>query len=123
MKISKNFSRSEFECKCGCGFAAVDAELLRVLEFVRDHFDKPVYINSACRCPDHNKAVGGKPSNPEDKTKGSKHLVGIAADIRVKDIDPGNVYLFLSRFFDGKYGIGRYSSFTHIDVRAENERW
>ena len=22
--LSENFSRSEFECKCGCGFATVD---------------------------------------------------------------------------------------------------
>ena len=73
MKLSKHFSREEFECGCGCGFAAVDVELLDILEKVRSKFNAPVTITSACRCAEHNSAIGG--------SYGSKHKKGIAADI------------------------------------------
>ena len=114
--ISNYFTRKEFECKCGCGFATVDVELLEVLEFVRVSFNKPVTINSACRCDSHNSSVGG--------ADGSKHKLGIAADIVVKDIDPLDVYKFLDAAYPVSYGIGKYNSFTHIDVRSGYKaRW
>jgi len=74
--VSQNFNRSEFACKCGCGFSTVDVDLIKVLEVVRRRFGKPITINSACRCEDHNKNIGG--------SYGSKHKQGIAADIVVK---------------------------------------
>ena len=113
--ISKNFSRSEFACKDNCGFSTVDVELLKVLETVRNHFKRPVKINSACRCESHNKSVGG--------SQGSKHKLGIAADIVVKGIKPYDVYLFLDSFMPNSYGICVYKTFTHIDVRKTKARW
>ncbi len=113
--ISKNFSRSEFACKCNCGFATVDVELLKVLETVRTHFNKPIKINSSCRCDSHNKSVGG--------SQGSKHKQGIAADIVVKGIKAYEVYLFLDGFMPNNYGIGTYKTFTHIDTRKLKSRW
>ena len=113
--ISKNFSRSEFACKCGCGFMAVDVELLKTLETVRSHFNRAVKITSACRCESHNKGVGG--------SQGSKHKLGIAADIQVKGVKPYDVYLFLDAFMPNSYGIGVYKSFTHIDIRKTKARW
>ncbi len=56
--ISKNFKRSEFACKCGCGFDTVDAALIIVLQSIRDQFGALV-VNSDCRCDSHNKSVGG----------------------------------------------------------------
>lgn len=44
--VLKHLSRSECGCKCGCGFNAVDVQLLNVLEDIRTHFSKPV-INCA----------------------------------------------------------------------------
>ncbi|BEB16509.1 hypothetical protein VEE45_23520 [Escherichia coli] len=45
--LSKHFSRKEFKCKCGkCDYDTIDAELLVILEDVREHFGKPVIINS-----------------------------------------------------------------------------
>ncbi|EHH7668549.1 DUF882 domain-containing protein [Salmonella enterica] len=114
--ISKYFKRSEFQCKCGtCGHNAVDVELLKVLEDVREHFGRPVIINSANRCPTHNKRVGGASK--------STHLRGIAADIRVKDVAPVIVHAYLTEKYKGKYGIGKYNTFTHIDVRPNESRW
>ena len=113
--ISQNFSRDEFACKCGCGFDVVDIELVHVLEKVRAKFNKPVTINSACRCESHNKKIGG--------TDGSKHKLGIAADIVVKDTKPSLVYAFLCKYAPLRYGIGSYDTFTHIDVRQQKARW
>lgn len=114
LRISKNFSRSEFACKCGCGFATVDVKLLEVLEIVRAKYGA-VTINSACRCAVHNKNVGG--------AKGSKHKLGIAADIVVKGVAPEEIYMFLDMFQPMRYGVGKYNSFTHIDVRDIKARW
>lgn len=113
--LSANFSRKEFSCKCGCGFQTVDVDLLAILETVRNKFRKPVTINSACRCEDHNKSIGG--------SYGSKHKQGIAADIVVKGVEPRTVYAYLDDMYPVSYGMGFYASFTHIDVRQNKARW
>ncbi|EJV6228549.1 DUF882 domain-containing protein [Salmonella enterica] len=113
--ISKYFKRKEFACKCGCGQDTVDAELLAILEDVREHFGKPVIINSANRCPAHNKRVGGASK--------SVHLTGKAADIVVKGVAPDIVHAYLTAKYSGKYGIGKYKTFTHVDSRSKESRW
>tara|TARA_R110000744_G_scaffold262002_1_gene376569 strand:+ start:37 stop:381 length:345 start_codon:yes stop_codon:yes gene_type:complete len=113
--ISKNFNRSEFACKCRCGFSTVDVELLEVLELVRAAFNSPVSISSACRCESYNRHVGGGSE--------SKHLQGIAADIVVKGVEPKVVYTLLNDMNQNKFGIGSYKTFTHIDVRPNRARW
>ncbi|OYD24692.1 D-Ala-D-Ala carboxypeptidase family metallohydrolase [Oceanimonas baumannii] len=111
-----HFTRREFACKCGCGFDAVDAELLGVLEQLRrDLGSRPVIITSACRCDLHNRRVGG--------ARNSVHKLGKAADIRVKGLLPAQVADYLERTYPGRYGIGRYATFTHIDVRETPARW
>jgi uncharacterized protein YcbK (DUF882 family) len=115
MLDSKYFKRTEFECSCGCQFYAVDAELLRVLEDVREHFGKPVRITSGCRCEEHNKRIGGAPK--------SKHMQGIAVDIQVKDVDAHDVYKYLDDKYPNNYGLGDANSFTHVDVRPCRSRW
>ena len=113
--LSKHFSREEFACKDGCGFATVDAELLEVLEDVRDEFGVPVHISSGCRCKEYNAIIGG-----EDD---SQHMRGIAADILVFGVKPAKVQLYLLSKYAGRYGIGCYHNFTHIDVRSRMARW
>lgn len=113
--VSPHFNRSEFACHCGCGFTSVDVELLGVLEDIRNHFGAPVTLDCACRCPTHNKAVGG--------AEKSQHMQGIAADIKVTGQAPGAVADYLEHKYPHSYGIGRYSSFTHVDVRTGPARW
>ena len=113
--VSQNFNRSEFACKCGCGFSTVDVDLIKVLEVVRRRFGKPITINSACRCEDHNKNIGG--------SYGSKHKQGIAADIVVAETSPNEVYTFLDEYEPNRHGVGKYNNFTHIDVRQNKARW
>lgn len=114
--LSEHFSRAEFACKCGCGFATVDTKLLELLEAVREHFDQPVTINSACRCSAHNKSIGG--------AENSQHTMGMAADIVVAGVEPAEVHEFITAHV-GKYwgGIGKYETFTHIDARPTPARW
>lgn len=112
--VSKYFNREEFACKCGCGFHAVDVFLLEILEIVRVHFGGPVTINSACRCEKHNKAVGG--------SDGSKHKLGIAADIVVRNTKASAVYAYLNKAYPDALGLGKYNSFTHIDVASGRDR-
>ncbi len=110
-----HFRRDEFACKCGCGFAAVDYELLALLENVREHFNQPITINSACRCPSHNAKVGG-----EDK---SQHMFGMAADFVVVGVSPAKVHQYLIGKYPDRYGIGLYKTWVHLDVRPVKARW
>ena len=111
--VSKNFNRSEFACKCGCGQDTIDAETVGFCQAVRDHFKQPVTIHSGNRCPAYNTKVGG--------AKNSQHLRGRAADMSVKDHPPSAVHDFLETLNPG--GLGAYSTFTHVDSREGKARW
>lgn len=58
-----------------------------VLEPVRKHFGKPVYITSGYRSKDLNKAIGG--------SEYSQHMKGEAADFVVKDIPTPKVFDYI----------------------------
>jgi uncharacterized protein YcbK (DUF882 family) len=115
MQLSKHFKREEFRCGDGCGFDTVDSKLLEILEDVRVFYDAPITINSACRCYLHNKNVGGG--------EHSQHLLGRAADIVVKGVDPRDLAHYLRERYPDKFGIGEYDTFTHIDSRNTKGRW
>lgn len=113
MKLSENFTQEEFACRCGCGFDGIDQDLVDLLQKVRDFFDAPITITSGCRCPDHNRAVGGSPN--------SQHLLGTAADFKVRHVPPSVVHEFCESLNPG--GLGYYTTFTHMDVRPGKARW
>lgn len=112
--ISTHFNRQEYACHCGCGFAAVDKKLNEILEDIRSHFTMPLIINSACRCAAYNKKIGGASK--------SQHTMGMAADISVMNVHPDTVADYIARVHV-TCSIGRYDSFTHIDVRNTVARW
>jgi len=114
-QLNLYFSRDEFACKDGCGFDVVDAELLQVLTDLREHFQSPVIVKSGCRCEQHNARIKGSPN--------SQHLLGKAADIAVTNTPASEVQDYLLRVYPNTYGIGKYSIWTHIDVRPEKARW
>ena len=122
--LSKNFSKSEFECKCGCGMGNIDPELINVLQDLRDWWRAPITINSGCRCYEYNEKVQLR-SNPDyiPGSSRSQHMLGTAADIVVSGISVGEVRRYLNHKYPDKYGIGAYNSFTHIDVRSKKARW
>ena len=114
--LSKNFSRSEFKCKCSrCEDAVVDVELLNVLQELRDEFEAPIKITSGNRCPLYNKSIGG--------AENSKHISGIAVDVQIKGYLAEEVYKYLDERYASKYGIGRYANWVHIDIRPNKARW
>ena len=62
--MTKNFSKSEFESKCGCKMPQeIYVNVVKVanqLQYLRGEIGKPIKVNSAYRSPEHNKKVGGK---------------------------------------------------------------
>ena len=106
--LSKDFSRHEFACKCGCGFDTVDTELLKALQIIRGRLDSPITITSGCRCDEYNREVGGK--------ENSQHKKGRAADIVVSGISPRAVAALVGTLVG--VSCGRYDTFTHIDTRS-----
>lgn len=119
LNLTANFKVREFACKCGkCSTIKVDEKLVNFLQKIRDHFGQPVTINSAHRCADHNKKVGGASK--------SKHVDGMAADISVKGIKPAEVAKYAETI--GVLGIGLYETdkdghFVHIDTRTSKGFW
>jgi len=117
--LSQNFSRNEWECFCGCGFDTVDFKLIKVLEDLRDNFGGiPLIITDegGCRCPAQNLLSGG--------SKRSKHMLGRAADIKIKNIPPTLVHRYLVNTYPGELGIGLYKTFVHVDTRSDGPaRW
>lgn len=108
-KLSLYFNRSEFACKCGCGFDTVDTELLNCLDTLRT-FTGKIRITSGCRCPKHNTLVGGREK--------SYHMWGRAVDIQVEGLLPANVYELLDNLYPGSYGLMEYKNFVHFDTRT-----
>lgn len=116
--LSKNFSRWELECKDGCGFNTVDAELINeILQPARDDLKRKIIItpNGGCRCYLQNIACGG--------SKNSQHKEGKAADIKVEGVSPQDVYEYFCKKFPDKYGFGLYPTFIHVDCRSIKARW
>ena len=99
---------------------------IRVLQELRNKFDKPIIINSTYRSPSYNKLVGG--------SKNSLHLEFNAIDFTIEDKEYlRNLFLQL-HIWDKEYhfkflpkagsmGIGFYENkFIHLDTRATLKR-
>jgi len=105
-----SFSPREMACK-GTGKLIIDTEAMGKLQHLRSVLGKPMLITSAYRSPEHNKRVGG--------AKRSKHLEGIAFDVRMDNHDP-HTFEAAARAA-GFTGFGYYpkSGFMHIDTGPE----
>lgn len=114
-QLAKNFRVREFACSDGSDVIFISMELVDILQKIRDHFGKAVNINSGYRTPGKNKSVGGAAY--------SQHLYGTAADISIAGVNPKTVADYAETLLPGSGGIGIYSTFTHVDVRAVKSRW
>lgn len=105
------FRPDEFKCNCGGKYCngypvPVKEELKLLLTKIREHFGKPVVINSAVRCKEWNRRVGG--------VVGSEHTLGTAADIKVIGVAVSSVNAYAKSLKMG--GVGKYPTFNHVDV-------
>ena len=114
-KLSANFKVKEFACLDGTDTIFISDELVKILQKVRTYFGRAVIINSAYRTEAHNKKVGGSAD--------SQHKYGMAADIRINGVPPKTIATYINTLMPSSGGIGVYSSFVHIDVRAKKSRW
>ena len=108
--------------KCGGVGVGLSKGLLIVLEHLRAALGKPITVTSGYRCVEHNAKVGG--------AAGSKHLLGVAADIKVKGMSPTQVAKHLvalpySNFLGvGTYTRGNKGGWVHVDIgRTKLTRW
>ena len=114
--ISKNFNLQEFECTHpNHRHTLVDDKLVEKLQRLRDRIGKPLTINSAYRCPERNKQVGG--------AKNSQHLHGKAADVSLHNVAMPIEKVKELAIEIGFDGIGLYDTFIHLDTRGYPARW
>lgn len=116
--VSKNFRVKEFRCKDGSDPIFVDSDLVDLLQKIRDHFGKPVNINSAFRTASHN-------AKQKKASKYSQHLYGKAADIWISGVSVDTLAAYAETLLPNRGGIGRYytDKFVHVDVREVKSRW
>ena len=92
---------------------------LKVIDKMVTHIGAPLKeIVSAYRSPYYNRAVGGKSK--------SYHMQNMACDIKFSGVSTYHVAYIAKQvrsqgFYKG--GIGRYSSFVHVDTRGANIDW
>lgn len=128
-QLTKNFHRSEFDCKDGTKVPekyrsnvirlACNLQVLR--DFLNENREKQIgiNINSGYRTVSHNKKEGGAIK--------SQHLTAKAGDIWVATILPVKLYFIIDTLIDqGKMdegGLFLYNNFVHYDIRGEKRRW
>lgn len=123
MKLTQNFSLSEFACKDGTpvpGTLLDNVELLaKNLQVLRDYLGEPIHVNSGYRTPAYNAKVGGK--------KASYHLKAMAGDLTTKKKTPKQLAAIIEKLIAERKmkqgGIGIYPGFVHYDVRGYKARW
>lgn len=124
MKLTKNYSTEDFDCKDGTPvpqkyYANVKA-LAENLEVLNDELDTVMRISgSGYRTPTHNAKVS--------KSTKSQHLTASAADISSPEHNPIMIIATIERLIlEGKMkqgGTGLYASFVHYDIRGTKARW
>ena len=98
-------------------------ELIEILTEIREHYRKPLIINSGYRCPTHNKKVGGSAN--------SQHTKGSAVDFIIKGVKTLEVWDYvLEKYGNRPLGLAikrnkddEFRGFIHIDTRGKIARW
>lgn len=104
----KHFKKEEFACPCGCG-VRMDKDFVFRLDALRTILGFPIKLNSAYRCEDYNKKIGG--------SSNSQHIKGLAVDIHI--VNGQHRYKLLKEVFEMNFsGIGFGDTFLHVDDRV-----
>ena len=115
-QITEHFRVYEFACEDGSDVVFISTALVEILENIRVHFGAAVTVTSGYRTVSYNATV-------ENSSKTSQHCNGLAADIKVAGVSPATVADYAEQLLGNHGGVGRYGTFTHIDVRATKSRW
>lgn len=115
LKKATNFKVSEFACRDGSDLIKIDSKLVIMLQQIRDHFKKPVIINSGYRTPAYNKKIDGATY--------SQHIYGKAADITINGVNPLTVVQYAEAECKYLKGLGLYTWGDHVDTRATKSYW
>lgn len=109
MRLSKNFTSSEFACPC-CKKSSVSPILITKLQKLRDWVGEPILISKGggVRCKKYNDKIGGYVLSP--------HLDGNAADIHCKNTDIYKLALMANLLKFPRIGISPASHYIHVDV-------
>lgn len=114
MNVGKHFKVKEFACKDGSQAVFIDTHLVAILDILRNKIGKAVIITSGYRTPEWNKKCDG--------AKYSYHMRGMAADIRVTEMEPKQVASILNGIIPNECGIIVYNGWVHIDTRSNKYR-
>lgn len=127
--ISDTFIAAEFACHDGSptppAFIPRLEQLHGALMKIRAACEAKLGIKtelilvSGYRSLAHNTKVGGEPK--------SLHMEAKAGDVKVRGLSPDFVAEIAMRLqVEGKIpmgGVGRYNTFTHVDIRGTRARW
>lgn len=112
-RVAEHFVLGAFQCTDGTDILLLHPRLVALCQAIRDRVGGPVYVNSGFRTHAFNRQIGGAP--------GSKHLIGGAGDLWSDVVTPEEIARIAERL--GAGGIGRYDTFTHVDVIGRWRRW
>ena len=118
-KISHNFSRKDFSCKCGkCDNEfKISLTIVGIVEHLKGKFSKRIKIIKGYLCEEHSKEVYG--SNKD------YHHFGKAVDISIEEVPLKDIFKEVESMSEIT-GIGFYpaDNYIHIDIRdKDREVW
>ena len=119
--LSKNFSRLEVQCPCGCGANLINPFLVEKLQKIRNIIGRPIIITSGVRCEFYNTSIKA--------SMNSSHIpdsygMGNAVDIACTNSKDRYELVELSQKFFKRIGIsgGSYGGIVHLDVDKEKDQ-
>lgn len=114
-----HFTKTELQCKC-CGEFSLAPGFDLELSFLRKRWNKPIIVNSCCRCLKHNEKIGGNPRSLH-LTENHAHNTGgtCAVDVSRSNMteDAFNEFVLFVRELGWSTGIAK--TFIHIDRRID----
>ena len=118
-RISEHFVKREFDSRkkdCSCaGSLRISLGLVGVIEAMRAKLNKRIDVITGYYCPECRPRQYG--------IKRDYHHMGVAADIKVADMSPVDLFLFAESYPEIKgLGINLDDGHVHIDTRKEDMR-
>jgi len=117
--LSKNFSRLEVQCPCGCGADKICSVLIEKLQKVRNIIGRLIIINSRVRCEFYNASI--KNSSMYSSHIPDSYGLGQAVDISCTTSKYRYELIQVAQKFINRIGksSGSYGGFVHLDVDKE----